>query len=124
MTSCNSTAAADPNASVKPVTVDEAFRLYGRAGVEFVDPRPAEVIASTTGIIPNARNITLERIANNDLPPVFADKSLTIVTSCLAGPMAAAAAEEFVKLGFNKVVFIDGGTRAWAEAGHPTQGAA
>jgi len=127
MTACSSTMTADPNAIVRAIDVTEARRLHGRAGVEFVDPRPAEVIASTTGIIPGARNLTLDRIEAGDLPPVFSDvsaktggRSLTIVTSCLAGPMARAAAEAFVKLGFNRVMYLDGGTRAWVEAGHPT----
>ena len=120
MTACSSTIAADPNATAKAIDVTEARRLHGRAGVEFVDPRPAEVIASTTGIIPGARNLTLDRIEAGDLPPVFADTSLTVVTSCLAGPMAQAAAEAFVKRGFNRVMYLDGGTRAWVEAGHPT----
>lgn len=124
MTSCSSIPAADPAAAVQAISVDEAHRLHGRAGVEFVDPRPAEVIASTTGIIPNARNLTIDRIQANDLPPAFADRSLTVVTSCLAGPMAAAAAAEFLRLGFNRVFYVQGGTRAWAEAGHPTQGLA
>ena len=34
--------------------------------------------------------------------------------------MAQAAAEAFVKRGFNRVMYLDGGTRAWVEAGHPT----
>ncbi|MCG6884937.1 MAG: rhodanese-like domain-containing protein [Silicimonas sp.] len=120
MTSCASTITADPNATAKAIDVTEAKRLHGRAGVEFIDPRPAEAIASTTGRIPGARNVTLDRIEAGNLPPVFADTSLTIVTSCLAGPMARTAAEAFVKRGYSRVLYLDGGTRAWVEAGHPT----
>lgn len=120
MTSCASTVTADPDARVTPITVDDAARYRGRAGVEFVDPRPAGAIAATTGLIPGARVISLESIAAGDLPPAFDDRSIRVITSCMAGPMAAKAAEAFVALGFGKVNYIDGGTTAWVEAGHPT----
>ena len=89
-------------------------------GVEFVDPRPAEAIASTTGKIPGARLISIDDIDAGKLPPVFADKTLRVVTTCMAGPMAQRAAAAFANAGFGKVHWIEGGTTAWLEAGLPT----
>lgn len=120
MSSCASTVAADPNAAVSAITADEAARLHGRAGVEFVDPRPIDAIYATTGLIPGARVISINDIEAGNLPPAFGDKSLRVITSCMAGPMAAKAAEAFLAQGFNKVSYVEGGTTAWVEAGHPT----
>jgi len=119
MTSCSNTGYA-ANSTATPITVEEARRLHGRAGVEFVDPRPAEAIAATTGKIPGARLISIEAIEAGDLPPVFADRSLRVVATCQAGPMASRAAAAFAGQGFARVNWIEGGTQAWRSAGHPT----
>ena len=119
MTSCNSTGAVD-NSAATGITVKEAHELHGRAGVEFVDPRPANAVAATTGKIPGARLISIGEIEADTLPPAFADRSLTIVTSCQAGPMASLAAEAFARLGFARVAWVKGGTQAWIDAGHPS----
>lgn len=119
MTSCSNTGAVEDSAAT-PITVDQARGLHGRAGVEFVDPRPAEAIAATTGRIPGARLISIESAEAGDLPPAFADRSIHVVTSCQAGPMAERAAAAFARLGFARVSWVQGGTQAWAEAGLPT----
>jgi len=95
-------------------------RRFGRAGIEFVDPRPAEAIAATTGIIPGARTISIAEIGAGDLPPAFEDRSIHVIASCQAGPMGARAAKELAKLGFARVSYIKGGTEAWLTAGLPT----
>ncbi|SNS60124.1 rhodanese-like domain-containing protein [Tropicimonas sediminicola] len=120
MTSCSSTFTAADEAVVIPISPAEAARLHNRAGVEFVDPRPEEVISATTGRIPGGRVIPLSRIEAGDLPPAFADRSIHVVTSCQAGPMAARAAAAFSKLGFARVSYVSGGTQAWVDAGLPT----
>lgn len=119
MTSCTNTGVVD-NSTASAITAAEAKGHHGRAGVEFVDPRPAEAIAATTGKIPGARVIALADIEAGRLPPAFADRSIHVVTSCQAGPMAARAAAAFARLGFARVSWIDGGTQAWVAAGLPT----
>ena len=119
MTSCSNTGAVEYSAAAA-ITVKEAHALHGRAGVEFVDPRPADAIATTTGKIPGARLISIGDIEAGNLPPALADRSLTIVASCQAGPMASQAAAAFAKLGFARVNWIEGGTQAWIDAGHPS----
>lgn len=110
--------AAQVNA--RAISAVTAAHFHNRAGVEFVDPRPAEAIEETTGLIPGARNLSLSDIESDALPPAFADRSLHVITTCLAGPTAARAAEAFAKLGFARVSYVDGGTTAWLEAGLPT----
>jgi rhodanese-related sulfurtransferase len=119
MTSCTN-AGQTAGSAATAITVAEANSFHGRAGVEFVDPRPAEAIAATTGRIPGARVIPLADLEAGKLPPAFADRSIRVVTSCQAGPMAARAAAAFAGLGFGTVHWIDGGTQAWIDAGLPT----
>lgn len=120
MTSCSNTGAV-AHSSAKPITAAEARGFHGRAGVEFVDPRPADAIAGTTGKIPGARLISIEDVEAGRLPPVFADKTLRVVTTCMAGPMAQKAAAAFANAGFGSVNWIEGGTTAWVDAGYPTE---
>lgn len=120
MTSCMKVFVAETNPDVVAMSAQDAAYFHNRAGVEFVDPRPAEMIAETTGIIPGARNISIADIEAGNMPPAFDDRSIHVITTCLAGPTAARAADAFAKLGFARVSYIDGGTRAWLEAGMPT----
>lgn len=119
MTSCSNTGfVKDSNAT--PITVDEARGFHGRAGVEFVDPRPVEAVVATTGKIPGARLISIEDIEVGNLPPAFADRSIRVVTTCEAGPLASHAADAFAKMGFARVHWLVGGTQAWVDAGYET----
>lgn len=119
MTSCTDTGMVE-NATTTSITVAEAFELHGKAGVEFVDPRPAEAIAATTGKIPGARLISITDIEAGNLPSAFIDRTLRIIASCQAGPMAARAADALAAQGFARVSWVEGGTQSWVEAGHPT----
>lgn len=120
MSSCSEAFVAERLADADPISVEQAARLLNRAGVEFVDPRPAEAIAATTGIVPGARNISLGEIEGGELPPAFDDRSIHVVTICQAGPMSAKAADLFARRGFARVSFVAGGTQAWLDAGLPT----
>ncbi len=119
MSTCTNNGSVE-SSTATPITVAEATAYHGRAGVEFVDPRPAAAVQSTTGKIPGARLISIEDVEAGDLPPVFADKTLRIVTTCMAGPMAQRLAAAFVNAGFGNVSWIEGGTTAWLDEGLPT----
>ena len=121
MSGCNDTIIAETETTVTALGAAEAAKYRNRAGVEFVDPRPAEAIAATTGIIPGARRIDLADIEAGKLPPAFGDRSIHVIASCQGGPMGARAADAFAKLGFAHVSYVAGGTQAWLDAGLPTQ---
>jgi len=112
---------AEAKAAVAAVSARQANELLGHGRVAFVDPRPADAIRATTGMIPGAWNIPLEDIASGNLPPELVDKATRVITSCQAGPMGAVAAHELVKQGFGDVSYIDGGTQGWLDAGFATE---
>ena len=91
--------------------------------VVFIDPRDAADISATTGIIPNALNVTLHELGNtadSDFPNPLSDRSRTIIAACQGGPMGALAAYALKQRGYKDVHYIDGGTQAWLDAGYPT----
>ena len=112
---------AEAKAAVSSISAREAAALReGCEEIVFVDPRPADAIAASTGLIPGARNIPLSDIAAGRLPPEFGGRHKRVITACQGGPMGAVAAHELTKLGYRRVSFIDGGTQAWLDAGLAT----
>jgi rhodanese-related sulfurtransferase len=112
---------AEAKQAVKSVSPAEASALRdGCEPVVFVDPRPADAIAETTGIIPGAKNVLLDDIVSGNLPEGFGDKYTRIFTACQGGPMGAIAAHELLKLGYDRVQYVEGGTQGWLDAGLPT----
>ena len=120
MTSCNHTGAVR-RASATPISAHEAFGFKGRAGVEFVDPRPMEDIAQTTGKIPGARVVSIDKVKDGSLPAAFIDRTIRIIVSCQAGPLAERTAAALAEQGFGNVNWIRGGTQAWVDAGFPVE---
>lgn len=117
---CFNTQVAEAKEAVAAVTPQDANALRGRKDVIFVDPRPAEAIYKSTGIIPGAHNVMLDDIGTGRLPAELADRSVHVIASCQAGPMGAIAAHELAKLGFTRVNYVEGGTQGWLDAGYPT----
>ena len=112
---------SEAKAAVGAVSPQQAREQSGEGAIVFVDPRPADAIASTTGLIPGAHNIPLDDIAGGVLPEALSDRSTRVVAACQGGPMGAIAAHELVKLGYTDVRYLDGGTQAWLDAGFETQ---
>ncbi|MDH4066249.1 MAG: rhodanese-like domain-containing protein [Acidobacteriota bacterium] len=113
---------AEAKTAVSPISPREAANLReGCEPVVFIDPRPADAIASTTGLIPGAHRVALADITGGLLPSALSDKWARVVTTCQAGPMAAVAAHELVKQGFRRVSYLEGGTTGWLEAGLSTE---
>jgi len=59
---------------------------------------------------------TIER----DIEAEFPDKSQTLVLYCGGGYRSALAADALQKMGYRNAISLDGGWRAWNEAGLPT----
>ncbi|MDW4549099.1 rhodanese-like domain-containing protein [Defluviimonas sp. D31] len=121
MTKCFDTLVAEAKTAVPAISVREAHDLHSKGTAVFVDPRPAEAIASTTGLIPGAYNVGLDDLREGMLPPALQDRTTPIVSACQAGPMGALAAHALQMRGFTDVHYLSGGTQEWREAGHPTE---
>lgn len=81
-----------------------------------LDVREAEAFAG--GHVPGARHLPrgqLELRVNTELP----DPTLRIVTCCEFGKISTLAAATLRELGFTRAVALDGGMKAWREAGLP-----
>jgi len=114
----------EAKAAVPAVTPQEAnARKTSDPDTLFIDPRGADDIRKTTGIIPGALNVSLKDLSeapDDNLPEALASRSRPIITACQAGPMGALAAHALQQRGFNNVAFVDGGTQGWLDAGYAT----
>ena len=59
----------------------------------------------------------IERDIENEIP----DKNATLVLYCGGGFRSALAADAIQKMGYTKAISLDGGWRAWNEAGLPVE---
>jgi len=72
------------------------------------------------GHIPGARLLPrgqLELRVDKELP----DPTARIVTCCELGRISTLAAATLRAMGFQRAVALDGGMKAWTEAGYPTR---
>ena len=115
---------AEAQAAVSAISPSEANELHSNDTTTlFIDPRSADDISATTGIIPGALNVTLDDLnekRSDELPQELSSSSRTIIAACQGGPMGAIAAHVLKKRGFSKVFYMDGGTQGWLDAGYAT----
>jgi len=115
---------SEARAAVSAVSPQQANALMEKyPDTIFIDPRDADDIKSTTGIIPGALNVPLNAISEtpeNELPGELSSYSRHIITACQGGPMGALAAHALKQRGYSNVAFIDGGTQSWLDAGYST----
>lgn len=115
---------AEATAAVSSISPQEANeRKMNNPDTIFLDPRDIEDIRSTTGIIPGALNVPLNKLsnkANHEFPRDLYPRSRTIITACQGGPMGAIAAHALKQQGYNDVYYMDGGTQGWLDAGYST----
>jgi len=69
------------------------------------------------GHLPDAVHLG-KGIIERDIERTIADKSARIVLYCGGGFRSALAAENLQKMGYTNVFSMDGGWRAWIEAGY------
>jgi rhodanese-related sulfurtransferase len=60
-------------------------------------------------------------IIERDIEKAIPDKSATLVLYCGGGYRSALAADNLQKMGYTNCISMDGGWRAWTEAGFPTE---
>ncbi|HEY2732009.1 MAG TPA: rhodanese-like domain-containing protein [Polyangia bacterium] len=60
-------------------------------------------------------------VLERDIESLIPDKAAPIVVYCGGGFRSALAADNLGKMGYANVVSMDGGIRAWREAGYPIE---
>ncbi len=90
------------------------------AGEKFflVDVREAHEFAA--GHLPGAAHLG-KGVIERDIEQVIPDASAEIVLYCGGGYRSALAADNLQKMGYTSVISMDGGSRAWREAGYPME---
>jgi rhodanese-related sulfurtransferase len=109
----------DAKMRVKECTVDDVRRRRD-AGEKFllVDVREESEWAAghASGAIHMSKG-TIERDIETKVP----DKGAPLVLYCGGGFRSALAADNLQKMGYANVISMDGGWRAWAQAGLPVE---
>lgn len=111
--------------NVPGVTSQEAKKKIEENPNTFVIDVQDATDAGACGLIPSSVNISLGMLpirADLELPESLrderlADRSRPVLVTCGAGGQAALGAYILKQMGFTDVAFIDGGTKAWKEAG-------
>ena len=107
----------DAKSRIRQVTIDEYRKLPGEGHIlidvredrEWSDGHAAGAVHLSKGII--------ERDIEAEVP----DKSATLVLYCGGGYRSALVADTLGKMGYTNAISLDGGWRAWNQAGLPVE---
>ena len=108
--------AAETTTKVKHATPADAETLIQAKKVVVIDVRTPDEFK--VGHIAGAKNIDFQ---GADFAKALGklDRKQTYLVHCAAGGRSTKSLEVFKKLGFSKVVHLDGGFNAWEAAGKP-----
>jgi rhodanese-related sulfurtransferase len=93
-------------------------RLDAREKIVLVDVREDSEWAQ--GHLPGATHLG-KGVIERDVERFFPDKEDPLVLYCGGGYRSALAGDSLQKMGYTNVISMDGGWRAWVEAGYPTE---
>jgi glyoxylase-like metal-dependent hydrolase (beta-lactamase superfamily II) len=105
------------------MSMEELRERVGGGGDDVVVLDVRERDAYDAGHIPRARHVPrgqLELRIDQALP----DPTVRIVTCCEFGKISTLAADTLRTMGYVRAVALDGGMKAWREAGYPVEGTA
>ena len=114
----------EANAAIETLEVGEAVALHGDPGVVFVDIRDIREL-EREGRVPGAVHAPrgmLEFWVDPESPyfkPVFGSGK-RLVLYCASAWRSALAAAQLTRMGVPRVCHLEGGFRAWQQAGRPT----
>jgi rhodanese-related sulfurtransferase len=109
----------DAKARVNQCTIaDVKARLDRGERFELVDVREDSEWAVDRAA--GARHIG-RGVLERDVETLIPDKAAPIVLYCGGGFRSALAADNLQKMGYTNVISMDGGIRAWREAGYPLE---
>lgn len=95
---------------------DLTFVVNKEEGV-VLDIRPEKDFRK--GHVIDAKNISQEKVKNNDFSTLEKHKDKPIIVVCAAGITASKVADQLLKAGFTQASLLKGGMNAWTGAGLP-----
>ena len=81
------------------------------------DQKAPNMVNISLGTLPIRADLEVPEQARNTL---LTDRSRQVITTCGLGNLAAMGARLLKEMGFINVAYMDGGMRAWKDAGLPT----
>jgi rhodanese-related sulfurtransferase len=107
----------DAKSRIKQVNIDQ-YKTMPREGHVLIDTREDREWAAghAAGAIHLSKGV-IER----DVETLVPDKSATLVLYCGGGFRSALVAETLQKMGYQNPISLDGGWRAWNNAGLPVE---
>ena len=114
---------ADANKEVEEISINDAKALVGREDVLFIDIRDIRELAKT-GRVSGARHVPrgmLEMWIDPDTPyhREFFAEDKQFIFYCAGAWRSALAAKTAQDMGLMPVAHLEGGIKAWIEAGGP-----
>lgn len=114
---------ADANKEVEEISINDAKALVGREDVLFIDIRDIRELAKT-GRVSGARHVPrgmLEMWIDPDTPyhREFFAEDKKFVFYCAGAWRSALAAKTAQDMGLTPVAHLEGGIKAWIQAGGP-----
>jgi len=109
----------DARSRIRECTVQDVFDRQSH-GDEFhlVDVREESEFAA--GHLPKSIHLG-KGVIERDIEKAISDTSAEIILYCGGGYRSALAADNLQKMGYTKVISMDGGVRDWKEAGFAMQ---
>ena len=105
-------------ADIAFMSMEEVHSRIGEANGDLVVLDVRERDAYQAGHIPGARHVPRGQLELR-VDQVLPDPTTRIVTCCEFGKISTLAAATLRTLGFSRAVALDGGMKAWREAGYP-----
>jgi rhodanese-related sulfurtransferase len=103
--------------NIRECTVREVKERFDRGEkFQFIDVREDHEFAQDHAA--GARHIG-RGVLERDVETLIPEKDAAIVLYCGGGFRSALAADNLRKMGYRNVISMDGGMRAWREAGYP-----
>jgi rhodanese-related sulfurtransferase len=105
--------------NIRECTVNEVYkRIAAEEKFLLFDVREESEFAS--GHLPGAGSLG-KGIIERDIEVIVPDFDQEIVLYCGGGFRSALAADNLQKMGYNRVISMDGGFRSWKESGFPIE---
>ena len=109
----------DAKSRVKEIEI-EGYKKMAASGEPHVLVDTREESEWAAGHVKGALHLS-KGIIERDIEAAVPDKNAELILYCGGGFRSALAADNLQKMGYTKVISMDGGWRGWTESGFPVQ---